>query len=468
MALVRAHGRSASSFQALTPGLRYWFDATRDACVAYAELGDAWVTVGGGLAADQRELEVMEAFAREARAHGKRVRFFATERELPRDASFEALQIGELPVWDPRDWPNKLSSRMRGQLRRDQKSARVTVRLASQAELADPRGATRRGVDAVIAHWLDTRKVAPMGFMVHVDPWHLAHERRFFVAEHQGSVVATLVAIPVCAREGWFLETMLRLPNAPNGTVELLFDLAMRTFAAEGSPYVTFGMCPLSGVTSKPLQWLRRLTGEFYNYDGLRKFKGKLGPAAWQPVYLVYPKRDLTLLALLDAARAFMPGGVLAFAWNSAIQRATDSARWLAYGSMIWTSAFAWLSQDHWFASAEAKLARVGLDVLTIGGLLLLGKGMRRARALAVSLLTMFTFAASCLQLAAGGAARIEGPLEWTMVAIGTLGSLLTSLFLFAARDRERRYLPDAAAHPSAAISPRLIWNRPTAGDGDL
>lgn len=445
--LVRAHGRSASSFQSLSAGLHYWFDDTREACVAYADLGNAWVTVGTGLAPHDRELSVMDAFAREGNARGRRVRFFATEGELPPASAFSALQIGEQPIWNPQAWPGSLSTRMRGQLRRDAKTARVQLRAASAAEIADPRSSTRRGIAAVVSHWLESRKVAPMGFMVDVDPWHLPQERRFFVAEQNGAVVATLIAIPVYARGGWFLETMLRTPDAPNGTVELLFDLAMRTFAAEGSTYVSFGLCPLSGATSPLLQSIRWLTRSFYNYDGLRKFKGKLGPSKWEPVYLVHPKRDAALTALWDAARAFMPGGIARFVWNTGIQRARETVRWMAHLGIVWVTMFGWLAHADWFASPASKLLRVCLEVLTVVGLLWLGKGLQRSRVLAVSSVAMSTFIVSCLQFAVRGGS--DGLLGTALMGVGTLGSLLIAVFLFSCRGREQLYVvkSDAAPH---------------------
>jgi phosphatidylglycerol lysyltransferase len=315
MALVRDHGRAAASFQVLTSGLKYWF--THDACVAYADVGAAWVAVGGPIASIERELAVSEQFAREARGQGKRVRFFALEHALPSSCSLTALQIGEQPVWNPQVWPHTLKKKLRAQLRRGWAKGALSVRLASPRELADAQSATRCGLDALIGRWLDSRKMAPLEFMVRLNPYALAEQRRCFVAEHQGRLVGALIAMPVYARNGWFLETMLRHPAAPNGSVELMFDFAMRSFQSEGSEYVSFGLCPLAGCSGRGLAWFRRYARFLYNFDGLRSFKAKLGPTLWQPVYLAYPQGDHALLAVTDALRAFLPGGLLRFAWST-------------------------------------------------------------------------------------------------------------------------------------------------------
>ena len=194
-----------------------------DACVAYADTGGAWVVAGGPIAAPEREAAVMERFADAAREAGRRVRFFALEERPP--PSFRALPIGEQPIWDPQDWPAALARKrsLREQLRRARAKG-VTVRLVAPEEVAAPDHPTRRSIDEMIAHWQDTRKMAPMGFVVHLDPYNLPEERRFFIAEHDGHVVGILIAVPIYARDGWFFEDVLRDPKAPNGTVELMFD----------------------------------------------------------------------------------------------------------------------------------------------------------------------------------------------------------------------------------------------------
>ena len=77
--------------------------------------------------------------------------------------------------------------------------------------------------------------MSEMKFMVLVHPFSYPEERRYVVAELEGEIVGFAAAVPVYARDGWFVEDVLRDPDAPNGTAESLIDTAMRQFAAEGS-----------------------------------------------------------------------------------------------------------------------------------------------------------------------------------------------------------------------------------------
>lgn len=326
--LVRRYGRTSNSFQALSQDMRHWFSDAhgQHSCVAYTETAGSLVVVGSPIAPETHELDVMERFQQAAHARGKRVRFFGMERDLSTHSSFASLHIGEEPVWDPADWPNGVRKKLRDQIRRARNKGDIHVRIASAQELADPQSGLRGGIEEIIQCWLRSRRMAPMGFLVQLDPFHLAQERRFFVAEHEGRIVSALIAIPIYARGGWFFDQMLRHPSAPQCSVELLFDFAMKTFAAEGVSHVTFGLSPLAGSPSPALQQIRDRTHFLYNFKGLHVFKSKLGPKLWQPLYLTYPKHERGVLAVWDALVAFTPRGPMRFALDSLAMRARAAA----------------------------------------------------------------------------------------------------------------------------------------------
>jgi phosphatidylglycerol lysyltransferase len=134
--------------------------------------------------------------------------------------------------------------------------------------------------------------------MVEPDTLGRLDHRRVFVAECGGSVVGFLVLSPIAKRKGWLFEQFPHAPAAPNGTVELMVDTAMRAIAIDGCRYATLGLSPLSTRSAiepirRPawlrilLAWVRRHGQRFYNFDGLDSFKAKLRPERWEPVYAV-------------------------------------------------------------------------------------------------------------------------------------------------------------------------------------
>jgi phosphatidylglycerol lysyltransferase len=467
--LVKKYGRTTTSLQILASNFQYWVG--RDACVAYVEVGKSWVASGAAITSEERQIEAMEQFAEAARRRGRSVRFFGVERDISSDSSFAAVHIGDQPVWDPSKWQQSLGKSLREQLRRARAKG-VTVRLASIDEIRDTEHPTRRGVDAVIGRWLESRKVAPMGFLIDLDPFHEISERRVFVAEVAGKVVGVIIAIPIYGRKGWLLDNLLRDPAAPNGTVELIFDCAMRTFAAEGSEYATFGLSPFVGVSSPLICMIRDAFGRLYNFKGLYAFKTKLKPIKWEPVYLAYPKRERGALAVFHACTAFLPGGWLRFAARSFVQRAATTSACLLACIVPFTALLAAADTRHWFPTPAIHAAWVLVSVMMTGALVGLSRVFHKPLALAASALAAASFVFGLVQAWAFNASRASG-WEWAGIALALTGSLVTSIFLWSSRDRATLYArPFRSLRPAlapaalpAAIAPRAA--RASAGVSD-
>lgn len=303
---LRAHGWNTTSFQILENGFSYWFDPVSDACVAYVDTGEAWVA-GGAPIADERDLsETAVRFVSAAHRHQRRACFFGVEDRLTSSPHLASMPIGEQPVWDPSEWQEVVRSdaSLREQLRRARAKG-VKVRAVEASEMDAPNSPTRAGVEAIVEQWLKTRKMAPMGFLVDVQPFHYASERRCFVAEREGVIVAFLAAVPVYTRGGWLFEDLLRVKHAPNGTNELLIDFAMHAVAREGSRFVTLGLAPLAGDVSPWLGILRTMSAPLYDFNGVRHFKRKLRPQRWTQIHLAWPRERSRYAALYDSLAAF-------------------------------------------------------------------------------------------------------------------------------------------------------------------
>ena len=447
LALLERYGHDTTSFQALEPGLSYWFDDQGEACVAYTDTGGAWVTVGGPIAAPERRVDVAETFVEAARSQGRRVRFFAIEHsgmgELGELGELDLirLHIGEQPSWNPQSWPEVLRHKrsLREQLRRARAKG-VKVRRVPTDELNQPDSPARRGADALVARWKDKRSMAPMGFVVQVDLYTASHKRRFYIAEHDGDVIGVLCAVPVCARQGWFFEDVLRHPAAPNGTVELLFDHAMRDLAAEGSQYVTFGLAPLAGSPSRFLRFVRDHTRWLYDFEGLRAFKAKLGPDEWEPVYLAYPRRELGVRAVLDILVAFARGSLTRFGLATLHHRAAAVTRILALLLLPWTAAMALVDTAQWFPSSTVKMGWISLDLFLFTALMVLASRWRKPLAIALSAVAFGDFALGCAQALAYNAPRASGPGEWIVIALALMAPLFATVFLWLCRNRASLY----------------------------
>jgi phosphatidylglycerol lysyltransferase len=324
LALLRRHGWNATSFQILEPGFRYWFDGgpTEDACVAYIDTGRAWVAAGAPIAAPDLVSVAAQRFVIAAAAQGRRACFFGTEERFTVRTPFAAMRIGEQPVWDPRGWDRTLAaaSSLRAQIRRARAKG-VEVRPFDPRLLAQTDGQARREVDQLVARWQAAHPMPPMGFLVQMHLDSAIDERRFFAAYQGSALVGFLSMVPVFARRGWFIEDLLRLPAAPNGTAELLVDTAMRAAAGADSGYVTLGLAPLAGPLGPWLRLARRTGLPFYDFRGIQAFKAKLRPQVWSPIFISYPPGQTGVATVIDALGAFARGGLLRFGIETLLRR---------------------------------------------------------------------------------------------------------------------------------------------------
>lgn len=432
LAILRRHGRNATSFQVMEPGLRYWFDeaddGSPDACVAFAESSSAWVAAGAPIAAPDQVWHVGERFVAAARAAGKRAVFVCVERWACGLPWLSTFPIGSQPIWEPARFPDALaeSRRLREQLRRARAKG-VTVRKVTAADMTNPGSRVRRETEQLIARWLSSRSMPPMGFLVELHPFEFPEERRYLVAEREGKVLAFLAAVPVYRRNGWLLEDFLRSPEAPNGTMELLFAEALATLAAEGALHVTMGLAPLAGVGG----WLgavRDHTRFLYDFEGVRAFKAKLRPVAWEPVYLAWPRGRASLSPIVDCLRAFARGSLLRFAVATLMHRRRAVTAWLAALLVPWTLLLA-LADPRWFPSRAVQHGWVAFDVLVVALLVVLTRTWRPALARGLGLLISGDAILTAAQAVLWNLSRTSAPVELVVIAISVAAPTFAAWF---------------------------------------
>ncbi len=434
LAMLKRHGYNATSFQTLEQGFRYWFDGD-DACVAYADTGAAWVVAGAPIAAADQLAEVALRFQEAARVARRRVCYFGVEERMVAARIGVALTIGVQPVWNPADWPDILrgSSSLREQVRRARAKG-VRVRLAAAEEVTDPSSPTRRAIEALIERWLAARSMAPMGFLVDVQPFAFAGERCYFVAEREGRILGFLATVPVYARGGWLFEDLLRDVDAPNGTTELLVDAAMRDAAARQSGYVTLGLAPLGGDVDPRLRRVGALSSGLYDFAGLYVFKSKLKPHRWDPIHLVHPPGTLAVVALFDALTAFAHGSLGRYGLRSILRGPAVVVRLLALLLAPWTALLLAADTARWFPSTALKLASVALNVALGLGLWSLARRWRPGLATALAVTVTADAALTIAHALAFNLARVRGAGDALLVLVSCLAPAVASAILWNAR----------------------------------
>jgi phosphatidylglycerol lysyltransferase len=315
-ALVLRLGWNATVYQIVNRGIAHWFPREENAVVGYVRKARVRVVAGAPVCDENRLPEVVKEWEGYCRARGDKVCYFGAAGRiktlLGSNPEYSTVALGAQPIWNPVGWDDiiKTNRSLRAQLSRARnKGVEVQEWPASRA--------TRNPeLKRVLDQWLRTRGLPTLHFLVEPDTLSFLEDRRVFVASQNGKAIGFTVLCPIPARNGWLTEQFPRGRAAPNGTVELLMDTAIRTVADEGAHYVTMGLVPLSENGRMPeeenpawlklmLAWTRAHGRRFYNFGGLEAFKAKFRPDAWEAIYAISNERSFSPRSLYAIAAAF-------------------------------------------------------------------------------------------------------------------------------------------------------------------
>ncbi len=339
--LVLTHGWNSTSFQIINPGIRRWFSASGDAVVGYVTDGGVRVVVGAPVCPGDRLPDVVAEFEADSRSAGENICYFAAESRLEslirESDKHTRFSIGAQPCWDPFNWASKVAKdkSLRSQINRSRNKNVIVTEWPASAADRHPE------LKACLDEWLATKGLPPLHFMVEPDTLGRLAARRVFVAERHGQIIGFVVLSPITGRNGWLFEQFPHRPSAPNGTVELMIDAAMRALAADGVGYATLGLSPLSDrggaeTVDEPvwLRWLlhavRQYGRRFYNFKGLDAFKAKLRPDGWEPVFAVSRESRVSFRTLYAIAAAFSGGRPFRFVASALVRAVVQEIRWVA------------------------------------------------------------------------------------------------------------------------------------------
>ena len=331
------HGYNAHALIGIAAGTRLWTCPETEGAVAYNEFGKVRLVPGDPLASAENLAKVSESFLQSARTEGRVVGFMpATEQfaKQSRGLGLRAIKIGSAPYFDLATWAPRGDRA---------KKARAGVNQARRAgvhvnEVINVDERLIREAACLCKSWLTTRRSAiRFEWLFAVDLFQHREQKKYFTArDANGRLVGFLAASPIPARDGWYLEDVLRSKNAPNGTTDLLVVEVLDSLKQSGARLATLGTALMaaegvvdpdihvSSVLSSAVWFLARCCSVFYNFDGVRRFKAKFAPSWWESEYVLIsanvtaPPRVLSALihALVPAGPSHLIARQTSRAWR--------------------------------------------------------------------------------------------------------------------------------------------------------
>jgi pimeloyl-ACP methyl ester carboxylesterase len=259
----------------------------------------------------------------EARVEGRVVGFMPATQRFARHSSslgLRAIQIGAAPYFDLSTWAPRGDRA---------KKARAGVNQARRAgvsvtEVTKIDEKLVRESACLQKSWLTTRR-SPIRFewLFSVDLFQHKDRKKYFTArDTTGTLVGFLAASPIPARDGWYLEDVLRSRDAPNGTSDLLVVEVLELLKRDGAKLATLGTAPMamegaidpeiqiSPMLTRVVRFLASWFSLFYNFEGVRRFKAKFAPSWWENEYILVSQEITAPPRIISAfVKAIVPAG---------------------------------------------------------------------------------------------------------------------------------------------------------------
>lgn len=309
-------GDTYAAYLATESDREYFWGASRRGVVAFRRRG-RHVLVGDGLLADPDDREALLAeflaFAALNRWHTSYVNVPRNEINLFRRQGCQVTKCGEEPLvrlqrthFQGKEW--EWARRQENFCRRHGVEFRE---LAADPLDPDYRETLAPQLDEISRdHLADTLHRRELSFFVSQFDALDVRDRRLFVAEEAGRVIAFIVCNPGLAGDMWAVEVYRRRRDAIRGSVPALIMHALRTMQAEGVGYASLSLCPFLRCTpvagdSKIYRyfanfWWRRLSA-IYDMPGLFHFKSRFRPDYREMFIAAYPRltvRSMWAIAL--------------------------------------------------------------------------------------------------------------------------------------------------------------------------
>jgi phosphatidylglycerol lysyltransferase len=321
---VVTNNSRATANLALLGDKRLLIHPAQDAFIMYQVSGRSWISMGDPVLKQgthaSRASELAWSFRELSDEYGGWTVFYQVTPEwLPMyvDLGLALLKLGEEARIALPDFSLEGSHRAEfrtARRRAEREGASFEVLMPAPNHPAHS-SAVIAELDGISRQWLATKSAHEKRFSVGCFKPEYIEQFPIAVVRRNGHIVAFANLWPTADRYELSVDLMRYGSDAPPGVMDYLFVEAMLWGKAQGYEWFNLGMAPLSGLEQHYLAPAWHRIGnfvfdageQFYNFDGLRRYKQKFQPQ-WEPRYLA-ARGGLALPRVLLDVAALIAGG---------------------------------------------------------------------------------------------------------------------------------------------------------------
>jgi len=306
---------SAEANLALLGDKLLYFDEEERGFVMYGIQGHSWIAMGDPVAPVDLARDLAWNFRELVEQHGGQPVFYEVGPQLLHiylDMGLSLYKLGEdarvrLSVFSLDGSSRKGLRYTKRKLEKDG----CDFEIIGPGEVEDVMDRLQQISDA----WLQSKNSREKGFSLGF--FSPAYLRNFptGVIRRNGEIIAFANLWTTGEKKELSIDLMRYSPEAPGDIMEFLLVHLILWGKEQGFEFFSLGMAPLAGLENRPFAPLWHRIGallfrhgeQFYNFEGLRRYKEKFEPE-WEPRYLACPG-CLVLPKILTDIAALIAGG---------------------------------------------------------------------------------------------------------------------------------------------------------------
>jgi lysylphosphatidylglycerol synthetase-like protein (DUF2156 family) len=303
LAALALHGCEAGQYNVLGPDpWQLLWSADRGSFVAFLEGRKCLLSWRSPVA---RAIDQPDLLARLV-AHANNVDKPLFLIEVGEHARAAGVELGMTPIWtgtesflDLPAWSVRGGRRQKVRWARSH-AAKLGLRWREAFPFVDAGDCD--GMQRVERQWKEDRHERRTDSFLRTSFNVLADIRRYFVCDGPGGILAFVTCTPV-SHEGWYLQDIVRSPEAPLGALEGAMSLALDTFRDEEFAFASNGPLPfwrphdhwsdpheLGAIGNGVIKFFDRQ----YRFAGINQFRSKFEPDRTIPLYVLRSRRLVT------------------------------------------------------------------------------------------------------------------------------------------------------------------------------
>jgi lysylphosphatidylglycerol synthetase-like protein (DUF2156 family) len=283
--LVRQWGSSTSD-AILDPFTQIFTIPAIDGLIGYRLEYRSIVVFGDPVCSPEDLPSLVTAFHEECKKNGYNIIYVSASESFAKWAIQNTCRIlikfGKELYLDPFDDPKR--GPKGGLVRRKVRHAIKEGTTVQEYLPHDPQ--LENALEKVGQQWLQGRR----GLQIHISHVRIFENRtgkRWFYAKQGDRCVGLLVLNQLKAKQGWHLNHVMIVPDAPHGTPEFLVTTALEKLKEEDCRFVTFGAVPTEHLNEilglgRFSKWLAqsafKISRKIFKLDGRKKFWEKFQP----------------------------------------------------------------------------------------------------------------------------------------------------------------------------------------------